>query len=115
MLAGRANGLLVQAYGIGVLSFETSDLSRHQRLLVGERRWIVFGPLAQLLPVHRQEVTPRLLVAGRSVLIECGNRQRGVVEVVEPLEMDGCGPKQRLRLVGRRERLAVVARQEPGL
>ena len=38
VLAGRANGLLVKAHGIDVSPFDTSDLGRHQRVLVGEGR-----------------------------------------------------------------------------
>ena len=65
MLAGRANGLLVKAHGIGVSPFETSDLGQYQLVLVCERRWIVFGPLAQLFLVRGQQFAPRLLLIGR--------------------------------------------------
>ena len=58
VLASRLNGLLVQLHRIDVASFDAGDLGRHQRVLVGERRWIVFGPLAQLFPVRRQEFAP---------------------------------------------------------
>ena len=58
MLAGRSNGLLVQTHRIGVSPFEAGDLGRHQRVLVGESRRIVVGPLAQLFPVRRQEFAP---------------------------------------------------------
>ena len=109
MLAGRANGLLVKAHGIGVSPFDAGDLGRHQRVLVGERRRIVFGPLAQLFPVRRQEFAPRLLLIGRRGFIERRHRQRGVVEVVELLDLAGGGRKQRLRLVGRRQCLGIIA------
>src|SRR6267142_7214769 len=49
VLACRVNGLFVQTHCNGVSPFETRDLGRHQCVLVGERRWTVFGPLAQLL------------------------------------------------------------------
>ena len=68
-----------------VSPFEAGDLGRHQCVLVGESRWIVFGPLAQLFPVRRQEFAPPGLLVGRSVLIERRHRQRGVVKVVEQL------------------------------
>src|ERR1700733_2207144 len=48
VLASGLNGLLVQPYGIGVPTFDARELCRHQRVLVGERGWKVFGPLAQL-------------------------------------------------------------------
>ena len=103
------NGLLVQTHCVGVSPFEAGDLGRHQRVLVAERRWIVVGPLAQLFPVRRQEFAPSALLVGSSVLVECRHRQRGVVKVVEQLDMGGRSPKERLRLVGCRERLGVVA------
>ena len=83
VLASRLNGLLVQSHGIDVASFEAGDLGRHQGVLVGERRRVGFGPLAQLFPVRRQEVAPPGLLVGRSLLIERRHRQRGVVKVVE--------------------------------
>src|SRR6202048_3365291 len=43
VLASRLNGLLVQTHGVGVSSFKAGDLGHHQCVLVGERRWIVFG------------------------------------------------------------------------
>jgi hypothetical protein len=63
-------------------------ISADTSVLVGECRWIVFGPLAQLFPVRRQEVAPRLLLVGGSLLIERRHRQRGVVEVVERLDLE---------------------------
>ena len=89
MLASRLNGLLVQTHGVEVSPFEAGDLGRHQRVLVAERRWIVVGPLAQLFAVRRQEVAPPGLLVGRRVLIERRHRQRGVVEVVEQLDLAG--------------------------
>ena len=89
VLARRSNGLLVQMHCIGVSPFEAGDLGQHQRVLVGESRWIVVGPLAQLLPVRRQEFAPSLLLVSSSVLVECRHRQRGVAEVVEQLDIEG--------------------------
>src|SRR5712671_5877023 len=54
VLASRLNGLLVQTHGVGVPPFEARDLGQHQRVLVGESRWIVVGPFAQLFTVRRQ-------------------------------------------------------------
>ena len=87
VLASRLNGLLVQTHGDSVSPFETGDLGRHQRVLVGESRWIAVGPLAQLLLVRSQEFVPLLLLVGRPVLIERRHRQRGIIEVVEQLDM----------------------------
>src|ERR1700722_16432228 len=53
VIASRANGLLVKAHGIGVSPFEPGNLGRHQRVLIGESRWIVFGPLAQYFLMRR--------------------------------------------------------------
>ncbi len=83
VLASGLNGLLVETHGIGVPTFDARELCRHQSVLVGERRWIVFGPLAQLFPMRRQEVAPPALLLCRRVLIERRHRQCGVVIVVE--------------------------------
>ncbi len=109
VLARQQDGLLVVAHGLEVPPFEAGDLSQHQRVLIGEGRRIVFGPLAQLFPVLRQEFAPPLLFVGRGVLIACRHCQRGVVKVVEQLDLGGCGRKERLRLVGCRESLGVGA------
>src|SRR5258705_11532106 len=61
VVASRSNGLLVETHGVRVSPLKAGDLGRHQGVLVGERRWIVFGPLAQLLPVRRQEFAPLVL------------------------------------------------------
>ena len=109
VLASRLNGLLVQTHRVDVAAFDAGDLSQHQHVLVGERRRIVFGPLAQLFPVRRQEVAPPGLLVGRRVLIECRHSQRRIVEVVEQLDLGGYGPKQRLRLA----RLPRAPRRSP--
>ena len=109
VVAGRLNRLLVQPHCIGVSPFEAGDLGQHQCVLVAESRWIGFGPLAQLLLVRRQEFAPRLLLVGRRVLIACRHRQRGIIKVVEQLDLGGCGRKERLHLVGCRESLGVIA------
>src|SRR5271168_2659917 len=70
VLASQMDSLFVQWQGIGVSPFETSDLRRHQCVLVCERWWIVFGPFIQLFPVPRQEFAPRLLLIGRRGFIE---------------------------------------------
>src|SRR2546422_1122017 len=49
----------------------------------------------------------------RSLLIKRRHRQRSIIVVVEQLDLGGYSPKQRLRLVGCRERFSVVPRQEP--
>src|SRR5229473_1529024 len=46
VLTRQVDSLLVQTHGIGVSIFEARDLGRYQLVLVGESRWIVFGPLA---------------------------------------------------------------------
>src|SRR5258708_35968444 len=115
VFASELNGVLVQSYGIGVPTFDARELCRHQSVLVGERRWIVFSPLAQLFPMRRQEVAPPGLLVSITLLIESRHRQRGIIAVVEQLDLGGYGPKQRLRLVGCRERLGVLPPQEPRL
>src|SRR3984893_19087989 len=62
MLASGPDGLFVKTHRIGVPLFDTRDLGRHQCVLVAKRRWIIFGPLAQLLPVRRQEPAPLVLL-----------------------------------------------------
>ena len=109
VLARRSNGLLVETHGVGVPPFEAGDLGRHQGVFVGERRRIIFRPFAQLFPMRRQQVAPLGLVVGRRVLITRRHRQCGVVKVVEQLYHEGYGRKQRLRLVGCRESLGVIA------
>ena len=89
VVTGRSNGLLVQTHRVGVSPFETGDLGRHQRVLVGESRWIVVGPFAQSFPVRRQEVAPPGLLVGRAVLIEHRDGKRCVVKVVEQLDVGG--------------------------
>src|SRR5258708_40153843 len=69
VLASRLNRLLVQLHRVEGASFEAGDLSRDQCVLVGESRWVVFGPLAQLVPVCRQAFAPPSLLGGRSILI----------------------------------------------
>src|ERR1700694_78862 len=108
VLASGLTGLLVQTHGIGVSSFKTRDLRRHQSVLVAERGWIVIGPLAQLFEVGRQEASPLSLLVDRRFLIACRNRQRGVVEVVEQHGLANRGPQQRLSLTGCREGPRVV-------
>ena len=68
VLVGGSNGFFVQTHRIGVSPFQARNLGRHQCVLVGEGRRIAFGPLAQLLLVRRQQVTPGLLLVGRSRL-----------------------------------------------
>ena len=51
VFASGLNGVLVQTHGIGVPTFDARELRRHQSVLVGERGWIIFGPLAQLFAV----------------------------------------------------------------
>jgi hypothetical protein len=65
---GEPDCLFVQTHRLDVPPFEARDLSRNQGVLVGESRRIVFGPLAQLLPVRREQVAPRSLLVGRGVL-----------------------------------------------
>ena len=83
VVAGRSNGLLVQTHCIGVSPFEAGDLGQYQRVLVAEGRWTVFRPLAQLLPVRRQELAPPVLLVGSTVLVKRRHRQRSVVKVVK--------------------------------
>jgi len=104
----RFNGLFVQAHSVAVSPFEARNLSRYQRVLVGEGRWIVFRPLAQLFKVRRQEAAPPRLLVGGSVLIERRHRQRGVVEIVEQHDLAECGPQQRLCFAGCCESVGVV-------
>ena len=109
VFASRCNGLLVQVHRVGVSPFEASDLGQNQGVLVGEGRRIVFGPLAQLFPMRRQEFAPLLLPAVRSVPIACRRRQRSVVKVVEQLNLGGCSKKKRLGLAGCRESRSEIA------
>src|ERR1700738_1367557 len=78
MVAGRSNCLLVEPHGVRVSPFDAGDLGRHPRVLVAEGRWTVFGPLAQLLPVRRQELAPPVLLVGSTVLVKRRYRQRCV-------------------------------------
>src|ERR1700733_9459926 len=71
VLASGLNGLLVQTHGIGVPTFDARDLGRYQSVLVGEGWRIVFGPLAKLFPVYRQQFTPPCLLVGKNVLVPC--------------------------------------------
>ena len=54
VFASGLNSLLVEAHGVGVPTFDAGDLGRHQSVFVGESRWIVLSPLAQLFPMRRQ-------------------------------------------------------------
>ncbi len=83
ILACRPDRLLVQPHGIKIPVFDASELGRYQRVLVAESRWIIFGPLAQLVQVRRQEFAPPVLIVSSSVLVERCHRQRGIVKVIE--------------------------------
>jgi hypothetical protein len=83
VFTGRLNSLLVQTHCIGVAPFEAGDLGQYQRVLVAEGRGTVFGPLAQLLPVRRQEFAPPVLLVGSTVLVKRRHRQRSVIKVVK--------------------------------
>ncbi len=109
VLASRLYRLLVKTHGISVATFEARDLARHQGVFIAERRWIIFGPLAQLFTVRRQEVAPIGLVIGRGPLVERRHRQRGVVEVVEQIDLGRFPAKRRFRLARCRQSLGVVA------
>jgi hypothetical protein len=100
VLAGRSDRLFVQTHCIGVAPLEAADLGRHQGVFVAERRWIVVGPFAQLISVHRKEFAPAVLLVGRTILIERSNRHRRVVKIVKQLGPASHGPKQRVSLVG---------------
>ena len=58
VLTRQVNSLLVQTHCVDVSAFDAGDLSRHQRVFVGERRRIGFGPFAQLVPLRRQVFAP---------------------------------------------------------
>src|SRR6202789_3093706 len=109
VLTRQADSLVIETHCVGVSPFEAGDLSRHQRVLVGKRRWVDFGPCAQLFNVCCQQVVPRLLLIGGYILIACSHRQREIIEVVEQLKMSSRGHKQGLRLVSSRQSLRVVA------
>src|ERR1700687_3948872 len=83
VVARRSNGPLVQMHGVEVSPLEARDFSGQEGVLVGESRWIVVGPLAQLFQVRRQEFAPSVLRVGSRVLVERRHRQRGVVKVFE--------------------------------
>src|SRR5882757_5790733 len=83
MPASRLYGLLIKAFGVQFSALQARNLGTDQRVLVGESRWINFGPLVQLFLVRRQEFAPPLLFAARRALVACRHRQRGVIEVVE--------------------------------
>ncbi len=87
VLASRLNGLLVQMHRVEDPAFNASDLSRHQRELVTKSWWKILRPLAQLFPMQGQEFPPLLLLVGRGVVIECRHSQRGIVEVVQLLDL----------------------------
>ena len=89
MVAGRSNSLLVQTHCIGVSPFEACDFGRHQGVFVAERRWIVVGPLPQLLAVLRQEVAPSALLAGARALIERRHGKRSIIIIVEEQDLSG--------------------------
>ena len=116
LLAGRLNGLLVQTHRIAVSTPEAGDLSRHQGVFVAECRRIVFGPFAQLFPVRRQQFAPLPLFVGvGSVFVERRYGQRGVVIIIEQLDVSVRRPEHDLRFRRRFERRRVVARQEARL
>src|ERR1700678_57819 len=52
VFTGRLDGLFVETHGIGVTPLEASDLCGHQGVFVGESRWAIFRPLAQLFLVR---------------------------------------------------------------
>src|SRR3984957_4206069 len=87
VVVGGSKGLLVQTHGGGVSPLELGDLGRHQGRLVAEGRWIVVCPFAQLFAVHGQKLAPTCLLVRGRILIERGHRQRGVVKVVEQLDL----------------------------
>ena len=62
VLTRRIDSLLVQTQGVSVSLFDARDLSQYQRVLVGERRRIVLGPLAQLFLVYPKEFAPSSLL-----------------------------------------------------
>ena len=74
VLARQMDRLLIQTQCVGVPFFDAGDLGQNQRVLVGESRWVVFGPLAQLFLVRRQEFAPRLLLIGPRGFIERRHR-----------------------------------------
>jgi len=65
----QIDSLPVQAQGICVSLFDAGDLGQYQSVFVGERRWIIFGPLSQLFSMHPQEFAPRRLLIGRRCLV----------------------------------------------
>src|SRR5258708_34993358 len=69
-----SNGLLVQTHCIGVSRFEPRDLGGPPPVLTRKSRWIVFGPLAQLLPVRNQEVAPSGPRGGSTLLMKRRHR-----------------------------------------
>src|SRR5580692_12830420 len=71
ILTRQGDCLLIETHCVGVPPFEAADLSRHQRVLVGERRWIDFGPCAQLFNMRRQLVVPGLLLIGGYAPVAC--------------------------------------------
>ena len=111
-VARRSNRLFIQPLCVEFSALDAGYFRRNQRMLVGERRRTVFGPLSQLFLVPRQEFSPSVLLVSCRARIERRHRQRGIVRILEELYPDGRGPKHRLRLVGRGERLGIVARQE---
>jgi hypothetical protein len=115
VLAGRFNRLFVQMHGVEVPTFDAGDLGRHQGVLVGKRRRIVVGPFAQLFAVPGQELAPPGLLVGGRVIVERGHRQRGVVNIVDHLELADYAPQPRVRLLRGGEGGCIVARQEPRL
>ena len=74
VLARQMDSLFVKTQCVGVSLFDAGDLGQNQRVLVGESRRVIFGPLAELFLVFSQEFAPCLLLIGRRGLIERRHR-----------------------------------------
>ncbi len=108
-LARLVDSLFIKTHSVGVSPFKPGNFRRHQHVLVGERRWIVFGPFAQLFLVRRQKLAPLFLLVGRRAFIAGRHGQCRVAVIVEQLDLAGRCRNERLDFVTCRESSGVVA------
>ncbi len=115
VVAGRADGLLVEALGVELAAFDARDLGADQRGAVREVLRAVLGPHLELAVVGGQglEVLGSLRRRGR--IAERGLRQRGVEMVLRPLEEGRRRPEEAFCLRRRRDGGGVVAGEDARL
>src|SRR5437879_3737094 len=109
------DGLLVQAHRVEIAALDASDLTRYQDVLIEKGDRTVLPPLLKLIEVHDERLVPLALPVERCRAKGRSDRERRIVVIVKQLDAAGRSPKQHLCLLGRCDRLRVVARDESRL